>query len=201
MKIIDINAQKPDNEVIAEALHVLKNGGIVLYPTDTVYGLAVNINDTNALKRLYNLKKRPTNKPISICISDLGWLDKVAVVDRGVKDKVSQLLPGPFTIILTKTDLVSPMLTAGTEKIGIRIPDNPWCAQLSREFPITTSSANLSGMETLSSISKIIDQLGQKVDLVLNAGNCKKSEPSTVIDFTSKTPKILRKGAGKSEFI
>lgn len=201
MKIIDINAQKPDNEVITQALQVLKNGGIVLYPTDTVYGLAVNVNDTNALKRLYHLKKRSKHKPISICISDLGWLDKVAAVDREVKDKVSQLLPGPFTIILTKKESISPMLTAGTEKIGIRIPDNPWCAQLSREFPITTSSANLSGMETLSSISEIINQLGEKVDLVLNAGNCKGIKPSTVIDFTSEPPKILRKGAGKAEFI
>jgi L-threonylcarbamoyladenylate synthase len=197
MKIIDINPQKPEKEIIEEARNVLKKGGIILYPTDTLYGLAVNINDHNALERLYDLKKRSHNKPISICVSDLEWIDEVAYWDDEIRAKVSKILPGPFTIILTKKESVSSMLTAGTEKIGIRIPNTHLCWELSREFPITTSSANISGMKTPESVDEIIDQVGDGVDLVLNAGNCKKSEPSTVIDFTLKPPKVIRKGAGE----
>jgi L-threonylcarbamoyladenylate synthase len=196
MKVIDVDPQKPEKEKIDEALRVLKEGGIVLYPTDTVYGLAVNINDNDALKRLYNLKNRQLNKPISICVSDLAGIDKVAYMDDEISKKVSEMLPGPFTVILTKKDSISPILTAGTKKIGIRIPNSPLCWELTREFPITTSSANISGMKTPCSINEIINQLGENVDLVLNAGDYKESKPSTVIDFTVKPPKILRKGVG-----
>ncbi|MBU4536057.1 MAG: threonylcarbamoyl-AMP synthase [Euryarchaeota archaeon] len=197
MEIINIQAQNPDKEKIARAIEVLKHGGIILYPTDTIYGLAVDINNESAIKKLYSLKKRPFNKPISICISDVDEISKFAYITPGIQKSVFKLLPGPFTIILEKKSSISSLLTAGTEKIGIRIPDINLCRDLCLEFPITSTSANISGLIPKESIEGIIHQLGDKIDLILNAGMVKNNQPSTVIDFTVKPPKILRQGAGK----
>lgn len=197
MEIININAQNPAEKIITEALDVLREGGIVLYPTDTIYGLGVSINDENALKKLYKIKKRSLDKPVSICVSKMNMISQVAYLDLNLKKMISPLLPGPFTIILKKKPSVSSKITAGTDKIGIRIPDIPLCQELSREFPITSTSANISGKTPKKSVNDIEIQLGAKVDLILNSGPLKNVEPSTVIDFTTSPPKILRQGAGK----
>ncbi|RJS49758.1 MAG: threonylcarbamoyl-AMP synthase [Methanobacterium sp.] len=197
MEIINIQAQNPDKEKTARAIEVLKQGGIVLYPTDTIYGLGVDINNENAIKKLYSLKKRPFNKPVSICISDVAEMSKFAHINPGIQKTVSKLLPGPFTIILKKKSSISSLLTAGSEKIGIRIPDINLCHDLCLEFPITSTSANISGLNPEKSIEGIRYQLGDKIDLILNAGPLKNNQPSTVIDFTLNPPQILRQGAGK----
>ncbi|MCK9152197.1 L-threonylcarbamoyladenylate synthase [Methanobacterium alcaliphilum] len=196
MKIIKINPEKPDQKDIDYAINVLENGGIVLYPTDTIYGLAVNIFDDDALNKLYDLKKRSKRKPISICVSKLENIFQIAHINDKFKYKIFELLPGPFTIILKRKENISPILTAGGENIGIRIPDNILCQELTKKFPITASSANISGMPVMDNIEKILNQLSSEVDLVLDAGSLTKLEPSTVIDFSLDQPKILRKGAG-----
>ena len=103
---------------------------------------------------------------------------------------------GHFTLILKKKNNVSSFLSAGSDKIGIRIPDNKVCRELSRDFPITSTSANISGHDIPESTEEVLKQLGSSVDMILDAGICKHGVPSTVIDMTVKPPKIMRKGAG-----
>jgi L-threonylcarbamoyladenylate synthase len=114
--------------------------------------------------------------------------------------KISRILPGPFTILLKKKKGISDLLTAGSDKIGIRIPNNEICQKITEKFPITTSSANISGEETKNSPSEIINQLGAEVDLILDSGPSKLNKSSTVIDFTLNPPLVMRKGAGFEEY-
>ncbi|MDI9624224.1 MAG: L-threonylcarbamoyladenylate synthase [Methanothermobacter sp.] len=190
MKIIKINKNLKDHLKVARA--ILKDGGIVLYPTDTLYGLGVNAFDEEAVKRLYRLKRRPLNKPISICLHDTKWIGRIAYLNPKIERLIKKLLPGPFTIILKKKNTISQILTGSSEKIGIRIPDNIISRELSKEFPITSTSANISGMKTHNNIKDIIQQIGE-VDMAIDAGPLK-GVPSTVIDLTLDPPKILRKG-------
>lgn len=192
MKIIKTDKNLKDH--LKAARTILEGGGIVLYPTDTLYGLGVNAFNEEAVKRLYRLKRRPLNKPISICLHDTKWIRKVAHINPKIERLITKLLPGPFTIILKKKNTVPQILTGGTEKIGIRIPDNIISRELSKEFPITSTSANISGMKTHNNIKDIIQQIGE-VDIAIDAGPLK-GGASTVIDLTLDPPKILRKGAG-----
>lgn len=196
MKIIKINSQKVEKQIINEAINLMADGGVVLYPTDTLYGLGVNIFHENALKKLYVIKNRPINKPISVCVSNIDWIPKIAQVDPETLNLIAKLLPGPYTVILKKKDCISKLLTAGSENIGIRIPDNDLCRKISQKFPITTSSANISGEETKKSVNEILEQLDNDIGLVLDGGPSKVDKPSTVIDFTVKPPVVIRKGSG-----
>jgi L-threonylcarbamoyladenylate synthase len=196
MKIIKINSQKVEKQIINEAINLMADGGVVLYPTDTLYGLGVNIFHENALKKLYVIKNRPINKPISVCVSNMDWIPKIAQVDPETLNLIAKLLPGPYTVILKKKDCISKLLTAGSENIGIRIPDNDLCRKISQKFPITTSSANISGEETKKSVNEILEQLDNDIGLVLDGGPSKVDKPSTVIDFTAKPPVVIRKGSG-----
>lgn len=197
MEIIKINAKNPDKEKIIIAMNFLKKGGTVIYPTDTVYGLGANIFNEEAVKKVYLIKKRSFKKPMSVCISEIDDINEIAYIDKYTEEIIRKILPGPFTVILRKKKHVPFMLASDGEKIGIRIPDNRVCMELSREFPITTTSANLSGREIPKSVEEVVEQLGDAVDIILDAGTFKHGVPSTVVDMTTSPPKILREGAGK----
>ncbi|MDO9043687.1 MAG: L-threonylcarbamoyladenylate synthase [Methanobacteriaceae archaeon] len=197
MKIVKINPQKIEDDLIEESIRLMKSGKIILYPTDTLYGLGANIFDENALKELYSVKKRSTTKPISVCVSNIDWIPKVAKISSKKLVIISKILPGPFTIILKKKDCISELLTGGSETIGIRIPDSEICQKISQKFPITTTSANISGQETKKSVDEILEQLDTELGLVIDAGPSQVDKASTVIDFTLNPPIILRKGSGK----
>ncbi len=102
MKIIKIDTEKPEQDKIEFALNLLRDGGTVVYPTDTIYGLGVNIYDINAIKKVYNIKKRSFNKPLSVCVSQISDINSVAYLDKIKIDFINEILPGPFTIILKK---------------------------------------------------------------------------------------------------
>jgi len=197
---LNINSEKPEKKIIETAINALKEGKIVLYPTDTVYGIGANIFDLKAIQKVYEIKKRPLNKPLSVCVSTIEDIEKIAYLNEDLKKLISNILPGPFTVILKKKENIPPILTAGEQKIGIRIPDNRVCMELSKEFPITTTSANISGQSIPESIDGVLEQLGDEIDLILDAGICKHGIHSTVIDMTVSPPKILRKGAKEPPF-
>ncbi|MGB9201606.1 L-threonylcarbamoyladenylate synthase [Methanobacterium sp.] len=196
MKIIKIDGTNPDQDKIKIARMAMKDGSIIIYPTDTVYGIGANVFDEKAILKIFSIKKRPLNKPLSICISRIEDIKNVAKMDVKAETIIRNLLPGPFTIILKKNANISSLLTAGSDKIGIRIPDNRVCMDLSREFPITSTSANLSGYDIPESSEGVIKQLGSSIDIMMDAGICKHGIPSTVIDMTVYPPKVLREGAG-----
>jgi len=156
---------------VEKAAKIIKKGGVVVYPTDTVYGLGANALDEKAVKKVFEMKKRDFSKPISIIVRDIEMAKQVASFGRDIEEKLKKLLPGPVTVILFKKKILPDILTAGSNKVGIRIPNCKFTQALMQrlDFPITTTSANISGEPI-------------------------EGKPSTVIDLTGKEPKILRVG-------
>lgn len=194
MEILKTSIDAVDENVIGEAIDVLANGGVVLYPTDTVYGLGANIFDSDAVKRVFEIKQRSFLKPLSILVSDVNAIDMVAKVSLNQKEVINNYLPGPYTFILEKTKLVPRVVTSGSSFVGVRVPDNEIACRLASLFPITTTSANLSDKEVLSNPDEILEQLDCDVDLVIDVGPVKSKRPSVIIDYIDKdNPKIVRK--------
>ncbi|MCQ2972496.1 MAG: threonylcarbamoyl-AMP synthase [archaeon] len=189
MKII----KNPTMEDIQEAILVLANGGVVLYPTDTVYGLAANIFNKKAVKRIYEIKHRDLFKPLSILVSDIAAISTVADITEVDEKIINMYLPGPYTFILEKTPIVPLVVTSGLKQVGVRVPDNEIACKLASIFPITTTSANLSDEKVLSPPDEILEQLGCEVDLVLDVGKLDSTTPSTLIDLVNHEPKFLKR--------
>ena len=193
MKIIKTTLDSVDENIINEAINVLADGGIVLYPTDTVYGLGANIFDNGAVRRVFDIKQRNLLKPLSILVSNVDSIDLVAKVSLSQKEIINSYLPGPYTFILQKKPIVPHAVTSGSNYVGVRVPDNEIACRLAGIFPITTTSANLSDEDVLSNPSEILTQLGRDVDLVIDVGDLKSNHPSKIIDLSMRNPKIIRK--------
>lgn len=193
MKILKTNINKIDENIIDEAIEVLANGGVVLYPTDTVYGLGANIFDIRAVRNVFDIKQRSLLKPLSILVSDVKAIDLVAKVSIEQKKVINSHLPGPYTFILKKRKIVPRVVTSGSNYVGVRVPDNEIACRLARLFPITTTSANLSDEDVLSCPDEILDQLDCEVDLVIDVGELNSNHASKIVDLSGRNPKIIRK--------
>ena len=193
MKVIKTSIDKFDEEIITEAIKVLSDGGVVLYPTDTVYGLGANIFNNRAVRRVFQIKERSFLKPLSILVRDVESVDMVAKMTMSQRQTLSSYLPGPYTFILNKRKIVPRYITSGLVNVGVRVPDCEIACRLASIFPITTTSANLSDDEVLSRPSEILEQLDCEVDLVIDVGELKSSKSSSIIDLTGFKPKIIRK--------
>ena len=188
MKILKTNENSVDKHIINEAIKVLAKGGVILYPTDTVYGLGANIFDRKAVKRVFNIKKRNYLKPISLLVSSTDAIPLVSRVSTNQLNAINKYLPGPYTFILKKSRIVPLYLTSGSSCVGVRVPKNEIACSLAKIFPITTTSANLSNKDTLDTPEEILNQLGCEVDLVIDVGSLNSRNPSTIIDLTSDKP-------------
>jgi L-threonylcarbamoyladenylate synthase len=193
MKILKTNIDDFDEKIISQAINVLADGGIVLYPTDTVYGLGANIFDSKAVKRVFQIKQRSLLKPLSILVSDVNAIDLVARASLKQKEVINNYLPGPYTFILNRRKIVPRTVTSGSALVGVRVPDNEIACRLASIFPITTTSANLSDDEVLSNPKEILDQLDCEVDLVIDVGDLKSNHASRIVDLSGRNPKIIRK--------
>lgn len=194
MKILKTGIDTFDEKIVDEAIDVLSEGGVVLYPTDTVYGLGANIFDASAVKRVFEIKRRSFLKPLSILVSDIGAIDLVARISNSQREVIENYLPGPYTFILNKHNIVPRVVTSGSGFVGVRVPNCKIACRLAGIFPITTTSANISDKEVLSTPDEILDQLDCDVDLVIDAGPIKSKRPSVIVDYTdSENPKILRR--------
>lgn len=193
MKILKTSIDCLDEKIINEAINVLANGGVVLYPTDTVYGLGANIFDKHAVRRVYSIKQRSLLKPFSILVKDIDAINLVAKVSLAQKEILSKYLPGPYTFILNKHNIVPRGVTSGLTNVGVRVPDCDIARNLARIFPITTTSANVSDDEMLSNPKEILEQLNCDVDLVIDVGDLDSNVPSSIIDLSGIKPRIVRK--------
>ncbi len=187
-------------------VQILEQGGVILYPTDTLYGLGVDALNREALKKLRTLKGREEGKAISIVVADMTMAEEYAEVTPLAAKLAEAFLPGKLTLILNAKDTLPGELTAGTGTIGIRIPNHVLCLNLARELgrPFTATSANVSDMESKHSVPEILAQFGSSapfIDRVIDAGTLLESLPSTVVDARSEFPHILREGAIPSEEI
>jgi len=179
------------------AKQIIISGGLVAFPTESFYGLAVNTFDEEAIKRLFIIKKRRSDRPVLVLIPSLEYLeDYVADVPEVALKLVKKFWPGGLTLLFKATPDISPLLTAGTGKIGVRISSNPTATALTRVMgsPITGTSANISGQPGCINAKEVYDSLGQGVDLILNGGKTGGGKGSTVLDVTVNPPEILREG-------
>lgn len=192
MKFLKTSIDEVDEDIVSEAINVLANGGVILYPTDTVYGLGANIFDNRAVRRIFEIKQRSLLKPLSILVSDLKAIDLVAKVSLNQKELIRDYLPGPYTFILKKRKIIPRVITSGSSYVGVRVPDNQLACGLSSLFPITTTSANLSDDEVLPNPCEILKQLDCDVDLVIDVGDLNSNKPSSIIDLSGIKPKIIR---------
>lgn len=174
---------------------------IVLYPTDTVYGLGVDATNANAIQSLQILKGRDDAKPISIVVADRAMLETYAEVTPLAKKIIEKFLPGKLTVVLNaKKGMLPDRLTFGTGTVGIRIPNHPVPLRLVRSLgkPITATSANVSGMPTFDTPQEILAQFGERASMiteVIDEGELPRSLPSTVVDARGDTPVVIREGA------
>ena len=173
-----------------EAVKVLRRDGLIVYPTETVYGLGCDAFSEEAIHRLYEVKQRPLSKPVSIAVSDIGMLHAVAKVSEREEIFIRHFLPGPVTVILPAKKCIPSVLTGGTGTIGIRMPDNDIVREIIDELgsPITSTSANLSG--DVSPVDK--SQVNVVYDYMIDSGPLP-GTPSTVVDLVNL--KIIRAGA------
>lgn len=193
MKILKTNQNEVDKKVIDEAVKVLADGGVILYPTDTVYGLGANIFNRKAVKKVYNIKKRSYLKPVSLLVSSKDAIPLVSKTSLNQLNFIDKYLPGPYTFILKKSKIVPRHLTSGSVNVGVRVPKSEIACSLAKIFPITTTSANLSNKDTLDTPEEILKQLGCEVDLIIDVGPLKSGNPSTIIDLTGEEPVFVKR--------
>lgn len=204
MEIININPKNPEMEYLEVAIEVLKRGGVVAYPTDTVYGLGTNALRPECVERLFKIKKRPASKPVPVMIRDMEMAKKIAYLNSRKIKIMSAVWPGPVTVVVEKRNILPDNLTANQKTIGLRIPDYEITKLLMGKlnFPLTTTSCNLSGEEPISDSQEIFYLFKKsypRPDLILDAGRLEESPPSTVLDLTGLKPKILRIGPVNKE--
>ncbi len=194
MRVIKINPLSPEKEIIKKASRVLELGGVVVYPTETLYGLGANAFDHAAVQRVFEIKGRNPSKPSSVAFRDLDQAKKFLEFTLAAEKLTKKFLPGPLTIILNAKIEFEQFL--GGSKVSVRIPDHPVVQALLKEikFPITSTSANLSGGKDPLEAKDAMEQVGESVDLILDAGKCKYGKPSTVVDCSSGEVEIVREG-------
>ena len=189
---------------LKEPAQIIKKGGVVIFPTETVYGIGTNGLDENAIRKLYEVKQRPLNKPISLLVNNIEMVEKIAKNITEVEYKLMErFFPGPLTIIFEKRDVVPDILTSNTNTIGIRMPSGEIAKKLI-EFagvPIATSSSNISGKPSGTNITDIKKDFEGKVDCFIDNGESELGIPSTVIRIIDNIPHILRQGAISEEEI
>ena len=180
---------------LSVALKVLHEGDIVVYPTDTLYALGADAFNEDAVKKVFILKKRPFGNPISVAVSSYDSLQKIAFTDQRVRRLFDCFLPGPLTLVLKKKRVVPDVVTAGSHKVAVRVPDNNVALDLLNHFgPLTATSANLHGMPVLCTTNNICKQFSTNaVSVYLDDGRLDK-KPSTIVDLTAEEPVILREG-------
>ncbi|MCP4671705.1 MAG: threonylcarbamoyl-AMP synthase [Desulfobacula sp.] len=196
-RIISVNSDNPEPDIIAQAGKIIQNNGVVIFPAQCLYGVAVNALNEQAVKKVYTLKQRPLNNPILTLIYDKTQLsDLVQTIPVSAQKLMDAFWPGNLTIVFKAKNHIPDILTAGTGKIGIRIPAHPVAKALVKytNFPITGTSANLSGQQSCNQINRLDPLLTVNTDLILDAGNLKGGIGSSIVDITSSTIKIIRQG-------
>ena len=192
-KILPANDRAAQNQ----AVNLLKNGDVVVFPTDTIYGIGASITQESGVQKIYEVKSRSPDKPLIIFIASLEQLPQITTnVPESVITSLGKLWPGGLSAIFPKNDFIPSFVTSGQDNVGVRIPNHPLCWQLVRQVgtPLAVTSANISGIDTPPTAPEISAQLGNRVPLVLDGGRNPQPQPSSIVDFTSSPPQLLREG-------
>lgn len=184
-------------ENVEQAARLLRQGGLVAFPTETVYGLGADASNPAAVRRIFAAKGRPADHPLIVHIADASELKNwVAEVPRAAWLLAEKFWPGPLTMVLRKAPQVGTLVTGGQESIGLRVPSHPVAQKLLRAFGggIAGPSANRFGKLSPTTAAHVVQELGEAVDLVLDGGECDVGIESTIVDLTRESPAILRPG-------
>ncbi len=200
-KVVKIDPENIDIEALRECAEVLKNGGLVCFPTETVYGLGANAFDAEAVNNIFKAKGRPNDNPLIVHISDYDMLPLITDCERRQSDALTALgeayWPGPVTVIVDKAPEIPECVSCGLKTVGIRMPANPIARMLIElaGVPIAAPSANLSGKPSPSCAAHVTEDLMGRVDVIIDGGDCSVGVESTVLDVSGESPIILRPGA------
>lgn len=200
--ILTLNQDNPQQRLINRVVECLKQGGVIAYPTDTIYGLGCDIFNKKGVKKIYQIKQRDPRKPFSFICADLSDVANYAQVSNFAFKIMKRYLPGPYTFVLEASRIVPDVLTTRQKTVGIRIPDNAIALGIVRELghPIVTTSANLSGEDTFCDPALIEQQIGKQLDIVVDGGILR-GDQSTVISLIDDQVEILRQGSGDTSWI
>jgi tRNA threonylcarbamoyl adenosine modification protein (Sua5/YciO/YrdC/YwlC family) len=196
--ILEVDIQHPQPRHIARAVQVLERGGVIVYPTDTYYGVGCDLMSKKAIERLYQLKGRDKKKPLSFLCPDLSDVAKYAHVSNFAYRTMKGLTPGAFTFILEATRIVPEVMMSKQKQVGIRVPDAPLARALAAGLgrPLITTSASDDDGEPLIDAKDIKEKLGHGLDLILDGG-VTLMEPSTVVSLIGDSMEVLRQGKGR----
>ncbi|MBC8204477.1 threonylcarbamoyl-AMP synthase [bacterium] len=196
-KRVKVHPQNPQMRWINFAAELLKNGGVVAYPTDTRYGVGCDILQKKAIERIYRIKKHDVHHPLSFIFPDLKRLSEYVNISTPNYKILRRCLPGPFTFILEATRLIPKIMLTNRKTVGVRIPEDPIINALttSLEGPILNSSVSGNPMFEMNDPEVIEDEIGHQIDFILDGGIII-SEPSTVVDLTGGEPVVIREGKG-----
>ena len=206
MQIIKVDLDKDYTDVISEAVAILKQGGTIVYPTDTVYGLGCNAMDEFPIRRIFEIKER-SSKPLPIIAKNMKWVEELVHLTDQHRKLCEKFWPGKYTLVLPKKEIIPPVVTTGLPSVGLRIADYEFTDKLLGAFgyPLVATAANVATQPATGNIDQVIAAFfygARRPDLVIDAGVLPKSNPSVVIDCTTDEPKLLRVGASKpGEFL
>ncbi len=185
-----------DYKSAEKAALILKKGGVIVYPTETLYGIGALASNNDSVERIFEIKGRPHGKPIPLLIKNLEMLSKIAEGSQLASAMAQEYWPGALTIILKQKAMLPDLITCGTGKIALRISAHPFLYSLFDliEEPLTSTSANISGDSNISDSEELFENFNGKVDLIVDSGKIPESRGSTIVDLTLDPPQVLREG-------
>jgi len=195
-KIIRLKSLKELEDRLKPAIEALARGELVIYPTDTVYGLGADPFSAQAVEKVYRAKKRDPGKPLPVLVADIDSAKKIAVVSREAEILMKAFWPGPLTIVLPRKPSLPSIVTGGKPAVGVRMSSHPVALALARGLKgaIIGTSANISGNPPPLTVQAALRELGDAVNVAVDAGPARIGIPSTVVDLTAPVPRLLRKG-------
>lgn len=197
MKVIDAKGRTSLTEdELEEITRVLSEGGLIVYPTETLYGLGGDATSETVAFRTYSAKKRPYDLSLSVAVSDMGMLKAIARVDRISEKVIESFTPGPLSVLLPKKSSLPDVIASSDRSVAFRVPDHPIITQILSAFgPVIATSANLHGGEQPTSIEIAMEQLGDSVDIYIDGGPVPIGKPSTIVEVSQGNLSVVRYGA------
>ncbi len=192
---IRIDPDEPERDKISEGVEAIKNGRVLIYPTDTVYGIGCDIHALESVKKIFKIKRRSFKNPLSVAFSDLDMVRRFTGLNERQERFIKGHVEEPYTFILPKTPKIPDIVSAGLNTVGVRIPNHLITRKLIKlsDTPIITTSANISGEKAPVSVTGINDEIKDKVDMIIDSGACRLGVPSRIVDLTGEMYKVLRK--------
>ena len=187
---------QPDEENLLRAGKLIQAGQIVAFPTETVYGLGANGFDVDACRKIFLVKERPADKPLTLHVATFEMIEQIAEINLAAEKLIEKFLPGPLTIILPKKNIVPDFVTCNSKSVGVRFPNNKIAQDLIKiaGVPVAAPSANISGKNPPVTAQEVFENLSGRLEIILDGGKCDVGISSTILDISTGVPKILRQG-------